>query len=149
MKQFTELIERVKGGDEQAFEILYQYSYRQIYYTCMSFLKNEQDVYDMMQETYVEVSRSLGQLEDVERFLQWAGTIATRKCYAFLTKNKRYVLLNEEDTTFEDLAGDEKFIPETWQYDILDNIGYWILKSDILYYYEYLPDGYTFNFVKM
>lgn len=44
---------------------------------------------------------------------------------------------------------DEKFIPETWQYDILDNIGYWIFKSDILYYYEYLPDGYTFNFVKL
>ncbi len=105
-----------KNGNRDTFGIIYIQSQKYVYTCIHNVMKgndNVQDIIeDMMQETYVEVSRSLGQLEDVERFLQWAGTIATRKCYAFLTKNKRYVLLNEEDTTFEDLAGDEKFIPE-------------------------------------
>ena len=41
MDQITELVRRVLEGDTQAFEIIYQNTYRQIYYTCMSFLKNE------------------------------------------------------------------------------------------------------------
>lgn len=105
-----------RAGRQEAFTRLYEESSRYIYasiYKVMGGNDNIQDVVcDIMQDTYVEISRSISQLEDVDRFLSWAGTIASRKCYAWLKKNKRYVLLQEEDKTFENLADDDRFIPE-------------------------------------
>ena len=49
----NELVSRVISGDKQAFEAIYQATYRQVYYTCMSFLKNEQNAQDIMQDTYI------------------------------------------------------------------------------------------------
>ena len=112
MKQFTELIERVKGGDEQAFEILYQYSYRQIYYTCMSFLKNEQDVYDMMQETYITALTHISSLENPECFMAWLSQIAVNKCKDFLRKKQPIQL--EELMTMNEEEVDENFLPESY-----------------------------------
>lgn len=66
-----------------------------------------------MQETYLEICKSIAQLENEERFLQWAGMIATRKCYAYIKKNKKYVLVDEEDNTFDTLATNENIIPES------------------------------------
>ena len=43
MEQIQELITRVINGDTQAFEEIYQATYRQVYYTAFSFLKNEQN----------------------------------------------------------------------------------------------------------
>lgn len=41
------LVQRVLDGDRKAFERLYQQTNKQIYYTCWSFLENEQNVYDI------------------------------------------------------------------------------------------------------
>ena len=43
-----DLVARVISGDMQAFEAIYQATYRQVYYTCLSFLRNEQNTLDMM-----------------------------------------------------------------------------------------------------
>ena len=40
MEQIQELITRVINGDTQAFEEIYQATYRQVYYTAFSFLEN-------------------------------------------------------------------------------------------------------------
>ena len=53
MDSMSELVSRVINGDKQAFEAIYQATYRQVYYTCMSFLKNEQNAQDIMQDTYI------------------------------------------------------------------------------------------------
>ena len=39
--------------------------------------------------------------------------IATRKCYAYIKQNKKYVLLDEENDTFDTLADDDNLIPES------------------------------------
>lgn len=119
MEPTMELKQAVKSyreGNKQAFTMLYDESSKYVY-TCihkvMGGNDNVQDtVCDIMQDTYVEISRKIGQLDSEDRFLAWAGTIATRKCYAWLKKNKKYVLLHEEDDTFTNLADDDNIIPE-------------------------------------
>ncbi|MBO5302959.1 MAG: sigma-70 family RNA polymerase sigma factor [Lachnospiraceae bacterium] len=105
-----------KSGNAEAFTILYEESSKYIYtciYKVMSGNDNANDtICDIMQDTYIEISRYITQLENEEKFLSWAGTIATRKCYAYLKKNKKYVLLHEEDDTFENLSDDDNIIPE-------------------------------------
>ena len=120
MEQKTTLVQAVKeykAGKEEAFNTLYGESNKYIYtciYKVMVGNDNAQDaIEEIMQDTYLEISKSLSQLDNEDRFLQWAGMIATRKCYAYLKKNKKYVLLNEEDSTFDNLADSDDIIPES------------------------------------
>lgn len=39
----------------------------------------------------------------------------------------------------------ERFVPESYLYDLLDREGQMLLVKKVLYICEYLPDGYTFN----
>ena len=109
-------IKDYKDGKAQAFDVLYNESSKYIYtciYNVMCGNDNAQDaINDIMQDTFVEISRYISQLKDEEKFLSWAGTIATRKCYSYLDKNEKYVLLNEEDVTFDTLADNDDIIPE-------------------------------------
>ena len=110
-----------KNGREEAFTTLYEESQKYIYVCISKIMKDCDDlpevVSDLMQDTYVEISRHISQLENVESFLNWAGSIATRQCYAYLKKNKQYILLTEEDDTLEELAADEELIPEALMQD--------------------------------
>lgn len=115
-QRLRQAVKDYREGKAEAFTPLYEESNRYIYtciYKVMEGNDNAQDtITDMMQDTYLEISKSISQLEDEERFLQWAGMIATRKCYAYLKKNKKYVLLKEEDSTFDNLSDSESIIPE-------------------------------------
>ena len=63
MEQIQELITRVINGDTQAFEEIYQATYRQVYYTAFSFLKNEQNTLDVMQIHTLRHSRICNSLK--------------------------------------------------------------------------------------
>lgn len=114
--ELKQAIKKYREGKSEAFTMLYEESSKYIYtciYKVMGGNDNVQDaICDIMQDTYVEISRNITQLDNENSFLSWAGTIATRKCYAWLKKNRKYVLLNEEDDTFENLADDDNIIPE-------------------------------------
>lgn len=105
-----------RAGRQEAFTTLYQESSKYLYVCIREVIgknDNAEDVIsDIMQDTYVEISKSIGQLKDEDSFLSWAGKIASNKCYKWITKNKREVLLNENDTTFENLADNDNIIPE-------------------------------------
>ena len=120
-KELKQAVIDYKNGKEEAFTKLYEESQKYIY-VCISKIMKDCDslpevVSDLMQDTYVEISRHISQLENVESFLNWAGSIATRQCYAYLKKNKQYVLISEEDDALEELAADEELIPETFMQD--------------------------------
>lgn len=106
------LVARVVSGDMKAFEVIYQNTYRQVYYTCMSFLKNEQNVYDVMQDTYITALTHLQQLENPERITAWLNTIAVNKCRQFLGKKMPVQL--DEATSTNLLEGNDNFLPESY-----------------------------------
>lgn len=106
------LVARVVSGDMKAFEIIYQNTYRQVYYTCMSFLKNEHNVYDVMQDTYITALTHLQQLENPERITAWLNTIAVNKCRQFLGKKMPVQL--DEATSTNLLEENDNFLPESY-----------------------------------
>lgn len=106
------LVARVVSGDMKAFEVIYQNTYRQVYYTCMSFLKNEQNVYDVMQDTYITALTRLQQLENPERITAWLNTIAVNKCRQFLGKKMPVQL--DEATSTNLLEENDNFLPESY-----------------------------------
>ena len=106
------LVARVVSGGMKAFEVIYQNTYRQVYYTCMSFLKNEQNVYDVMQDTYITALTHLQQLENPERITAWLNTIAVNKCRQFLGKKMPVQL--DEATSTNLLEENDNFLPESY-----------------------------------
>ncbi len=114
--ELKQAVREYREGKAEAFTLLYEKSSRYLY-TCIRTVMGDNDnaqdvICDIMQDTYLEISKNIGQLDREERFLSWASTIANRKCYAWLKKNKKYVLLHEEDDTFDTLAEEEDLIPE-------------------------------------
>lgn len=105
-------VAKVVSGDMKAFEVIYQNTYRQVYYTCMSFLKNEQNVYDVMQDTYITALTHLQQLENPERITAWLNTIAVNKCRQFLGKKMPVQL--DEATSTNLLEENDNFLPESY-----------------------------------
>lgn len=115
-EKLKQAVKNYREGKKEAFTALYEESSKYIY-TCIWKViggsSNAQDaVNDIMQDTYVEISKNIAQLDREESFLSWAGTIAIRKCYGWLKKNRKYVLFDEDDGGFENLADDDAIIPE-------------------------------------
>lgn len=114
MENIQDLVARVISGDMQAFETIYQTTYRQVYYTCLSFLQNEQNTLDMMQETYITALTHLQQLEEPERITAWLNRIAVNKCKDFLTK-KMPVLMDDDSIIDQPvLEENDNFLPESY-----------------------------------
>ena len=113
MDNMNELVSRVINGDKQAFEAIYQATYRQVYYTCMSFLKNEQNAQDIMQDTYITALTHMQQLENPERITAWLNRIAVNKCKDFLAKNMPEEF-RDEVIDHDVLEENDNFLPENY-----------------------------------
>lgn len=117
-KELEEAVKSYQNGDGESFNRIYELSYRYLYTCIVRVVKNEDAAMDMIQETYLEISRSICQLNQTEDFLSWAAMIGNRKCFAYLKKNNRMILLDSDDGEgdsdyFENIADDECFIPES------------------------------------
>ena len=113
MENMNELVSRVINGDKQAFEAIYQATYRQVYYTCMSFLKNEQNAQDIMQDTYITALTHMQQLANPDRILAWLNRIAVNKCKTFLAKYMPEEF-REEVVDSDGLEENDNFLPENY-----------------------------------
>ncbi len=113
MEQLEELVIRFQGGDQAALGEIYEKTNRYVYFTCISFVKNEQDAADISQEVYLTVMQQIDTLEDAAKFLPWLNRITVNKCRNHLTK--KAPVLMEEDTLEECLPEtDEAFLPEEY-----------------------------------
>ena len=117
-KELEEAVKSYQNGDRESFNRIYELSYRYLYTCIVRVMKNEDAAMDMIQETYLEISRNIDQLNQTENFLSWAAMIGNRKCFAYLKKNNRMILLDSDEGEgdsdyFENIADDECFIPES------------------------------------
>lgn len=143
-----ELIHAVRAyqnGDAEAFNIIYELSYRYLYVCIRNIIGSEDESRDILQNTYMDIAKSIGSLNQVEAFLSWAGVIARRECYAYLKKNKNIVPIDTDDEIFGNLEADEEFIPENVMQDkekqrlireVIDGLSEMQRLCIIAYYYE-------------
>lgn len=113
MDSIEQLAELAANGDAQAFETLYEYTYRYVYFTCVSFLKNEQDALDATQEVYLTALASLSSLADRSKFIPWLNKIAANKCKDML-KRKQPVFMDYESIDNLQMEENENFLPEEY-----------------------------------
>ena len=108
-----ELVNKAKQGDPAAFEKLYSISCKKVYFTCISFLRNEEDAKDVMQNVYITAYEKLTSLNDAEKFVPWVNKIAVNKCKKLLMK-RTAVFTDVEKAGNELTEENENFLPEEY-----------------------------------
>ena len=108
-----ELVQKAAAGDRAAFEDLYRETCRSVYFTCLGFLKDEQEAQDVTQEVYLTVFEQMGTLEDASKFRPWLYRIAANKSINCLKKKQPIPV---EDEQFQDMETEENenFLPEEY-----------------------------------
>ncbi|MBE5952543.1 MAG: sigma-70 family RNA polymerase sigma factor [Lachnospiraceae bacterium] len=115
-KQIKKLVEAMSQGDHKAFEKLYEETSRTVYFICLSFLNNEQDAQDVMQEVYITAYNKILQLQDKEKFVPWINQIAVNRCKNQLLKNTP-MPMDPEDYVQMPVEPGEIFLPEDYIVD--------------------------------
>lgn len=67
MKTIKELVLSAKNGNKKAFDKLYKLTSNDVWFTCVSLLKDEDNAKDIMQETYITAFLKLDTLKDYEK----------------------------------------------------------------------------------
>lgn len=113
MNEIEHLAGMAAKGDSSAFEALYQQTCQSVYFTCLSFLKNEQDALDVTQEVYLTALEQMSTLNDRSKFVPWLHRIAVNKCKNVLIK-KKPVLMDYEDMENLQTEENDNFLPEEY-----------------------------------
>ena len=92
-----ELIERVVGGDEAAFEDLYERYFPRVFSFVQRRLRNRADSEETVQEVFIAVFRSLGSFRGEAPFAAWVLGV-TRRTLASRFKKKRHATVSLELT---------------------------------------------------
>jgi RNA polymerase sigma-70 factor (ECF subfamily) len=85
----SEVVAAILAGDEHAFTLLYRRHARSIAGVVFRLLGNSSELDDVMQETMLEILRSLPRLQDPERVRGFMSTIAARIVYRKLRTQTR------------------------------------------------------------
>ncbi len=89
------LIERVLGGDRQAFETLVRRHERRVFRVTLAVLGQLEDAEDAMQETFIKAYRHLNQFRRESRFTTWLTRIAVNEALQRRQTRKDHVSLDE------------------------------------------------------
>lgn len=132
-----ELIKRAQKGDQEAFTTLVKSMKDDLYKIAKTRISNEDDMQDAIQETMLEMFKSIKKLRDPKLFKKWIITILINKCNRIYRRKYKtdlsYEELNFEDfitATSNDVESDLEF------YELLKDLKYEERIILILYYKE-------------
>lgn len=99
--------------DDNAFTDLYYRYYKLVYYVAYKMCKNDADAQDIVQETFVEIKRSLKDLKNLQYFRLWLYRVIDSKCKKLFRKNKYALTDIEQDHILNEfLEQNEQYLPE-------------------------------------
>ena len=112
MKTIKELVLSAKNGNKKAFDKLYKLTSNDVWFTCVSLLKDEENAKDIMQETYITAFLKLDTLKDEEKFCGWLTAIATNKSKNKLKGKVEYQI--DDEILIAETETDELMLPEEY-----------------------------------
>jgi RNA polymerase sigma-70 factor (ECF subfamily) len=90
-----EIVERVRDGEAALFEVLMRRHNTRVYRTIRSIIRDEAEVEDLMQQTYLQAYEHLGHFEGAARFSTWLLRIALNEALMRARKSARLSVVPE------------------------------------------------------
>lgn len=144
MKTIKELVLSAKNGNKKAFDKLYKLTSNNVWFTCVSLLKDEENAKDIMQETYITAFLKLDTLKDEEKFCDWLTAIATNKSKNKLKGKVEYQIDDEvliAETETDELMLPEEYITKTEKRKVLlqimeDTLSFNQYQTVLMFYFD-------------
>ena len=102
----SELLARVRSGDDSAFEALYDAYHRRLLAFCQHMLGSREEAEDVLQHTFMAAYRSLRAGYEVVDLKAWLYTIARNRCLSVMRVRREEVALDEAAPATEGLAAE-------------------------------------------
>ena len=90
------LVLKCQRRDEKAFREIVNSWEPRLYYYLRRIVENENDVWDILQETWLAVFKNIRKLEDPLKFSTWLYKISHNKAVNLLRKENRYVQMKSD-----------------------------------------------------
>lgn len=94
-------IERLKNGDNSAFDYIYDETNRIVYFAVLYIVRDKMYAEDILQETYVKAITSLGQYRAGTNFAAWLCAIGKSLALNHIKKYKREVATDFETDAYK------------------------------------------------
>lgn len=102
MDNIESIVNHAQQGEEEAFRQLYDEFHKKCYYTALKVCNYcEADAQDVVQDTFFEIHRSIGNLRDPKYFKTWMTRILISKCSHKFRDNKNIYVDPEVLTRIE------------------------------------------------
>lgn len=124
------LLRKARNGDNAALERLYSQYVRYLTAMCSRYLNNDEDIKDVLQESFIKIFSSLDDFEFRGRgsLKAWMGRITLNETLKFIKAKSRLDIVDMEGEKFE--ASDDDLITDQ-------------IPSEVLHrFIQELPDGY-------
>ena len=108
------LVQKAQQGDGEALNALFTEHYENLYYFALKYVRNQDLAYDITQESFEIIYKTIGSLKEPAAFNVWTRQIVYRQClHHFNKKTDVLVEENEDGSTIFDIVEDEttEFVP--------------------------------------
>ncbi len=120
-----ELLLECQRNDRNAQRKVYERMAGKLYSVCKRYLKNDEDIEEVLADTFYKIFTKIDQLHQPEVFDAWAKKIAVNECLQKLRATKKlHISLEENHIGFTD--------------DTIENVSF---EKDILSLLNFLPEG--------
>ncbi|MBQ8967478.1 RNA polymerase sigma factor [Ruminococcus sp.] len=148
----TAAVMAAKGGDRQAFEMLYADYRDKLFFFVLKNVGSREAAEDVVSETFLDAMENIGSLRAEEAFGSWLYSIAYRKCIRCREENSRtahFESEEEQELAMSDAALNEPLmLPDDYAVNsqrreqlkaVIDGLSREQKAAVILYYYNEQP----------
>jgi RNA polymerase sigma-70 factor (ECF subfamily) len=140
------LVERVRGGDDAAYDTLVHKYERQVFRIAQHITQNREDAEDVMQDAFLKAYQKLDQFQGNSKFYTWLVRIAVNESLMRLRKRRSGKLVSID----EDIETDEGSVQRDladWAPDPEQNYSQAELAEILRKTIQGLPPGFRIVFV--
>jgi RNA polymerase sigma-70 factor (ECF subfamily) len=113
----SQLIERIKRKDKEAFKELYNLYANQAIRTAIAITKSNATASDVVQETFIRVYKNIDRFDNIKAFKPWFYKILINECNRVMKTSSNVVYL--EDSDKEAISGSSADMYEFQEYEDL------------------------------
>ncbi len=111
-KLLNDYLERLKKGDNDAFDAIYHLTKRGVFSLLLSITKNPYTAEDLMHDTYLRVKEKILYYKNGTNGYAWILTISKNLSYNFLNREKKMDIIDTSEHEYLNPVTDKNFVKD-------------------------------------
>lgn len=134
-----ENFKKLKKGDKDSFDLLYEEYYLSLYRTALLILGNREEAEDVLQDTFLSIYKNINNLKEFNKLRAWIFSILKNSCYTRYKNRKREFpdefILEKADSKLIS-SGEDEFVLNNEVESALLKLNHKEREVLVLFYYD-------------